>query len=136
MPTLLPWTSVEVGDVDIFAPALPCLVVYTWYVGGQPESTVTYFWQDKATGIVRHELVFMEPVTFDAAVAWSQEHAPKRGIERIHVKHARTKSKVGQKTKSKRAANAGAARPNKRGAAKRKAAKAPVRGRNRSSTAA
>ena len=41
MPTLLPWTSVAIGDLDVFAPALPSLVVYTWYVDGEPESTVT-----------------------------------------------------------------------------------------------
>ena len=29
MPTLMPWTTVEIGDVDIFSPALPSLVVYT-----------------------------------------------------------------------------------------------------------
>ena len=32
MPTLMPWTTVEIGDVEIFSPSLPSLVVYTWYV--------------------------------------------------------------------------------------------------------
>jgi hypothetical protein len=91
MPTLLPWTSVEIGDLDVFIPSPPCLVVYTSYVDDEPESTVTFFWQDESTGIVHQQLLFMEPVPFEAALKWAQEHAPTRDIERIHVKHARTK---------------------------------------------
>ncbi len=41
MPTLMSRTTVEIGDLDVFAPALPSLVVYTWYVDDEPESTVT-----------------------------------------------------------------------------------------------
>ena len=57
----------------------------------EPESTVTFFWQDENTGIVHYELLFMEPVPFETALKWAQEHAPTRSIERIHVKHVRTK---------------------------------------------
>jgi len=64
MPTLLQWTSVGIGDLDVFIPSPPCLVVYTSYVDDEPESTVTFFWQDENTGIVHHELLFMEPVPF------------------------------------------------------------------------
>jgi hypothetical protein len=56
MPTLMPWTTVEIGDVDLFSPSLPSLVVYTWYVDDEPESSVVYFWRDEDTGIVHHEL--------------------------------------------------------------------------------
>jgi len=65
------------------------LVVYTSYADDQPESTVTFFWQEEDTGIVHHQLLFMEPVPFETALKWVQEHAPTRNIERIHVKHAR-----------------------------------------------
>ena len=37
MPALMPWTTVEIGDVDIFSPSLPSLFVYTWYVDDEPE---------------------------------------------------------------------------------------------------
>jgi hypothetical protein len=67
------------------------LVVYTSYADYEPESTVTFFWQEEKTGIVHHQLLFMEPVPFETALKWAQEHAPTRSIERIHVKHARTK---------------------------------------------
>lgn len=86
MPTLMPWTTVEIGDVDIFSPALPSLVVYTWYVDDEPESSVVYFWRDEDTGIVNHELLFVGPVTFEAAVTHAKEKAPERSVERIHVK--------------------------------------------------
>jgi hypothetical protein len=91
MPTLLQWTSVGIGDQDVFIPSPPCLVVYTSYVNDEPESTVTFFWQEENTGIVHHELLFMEPVPFETALKWAQEHAPTRSVERIHVKHVRTK---------------------------------------------
>jgi hypothetical protein len=81
MPTLLPWTSVGIGDLDVFIPSPPCLVVYTSYFDDEPEST----------GIVHQQLLFMQPVPFDAALKWAQEHALTRDIERIHVKHARVK---------------------------------------------
>jgi hypothetical protein len=104
----MPWSTVEIGDVDVFAPALPSLVVYTWYVDDQPESTVTYFWRDENTGLVHHEIVHVGPVTFEAAVARAQEEAPKRGVERIHVKHARSSSNEPErKTKSGRATKVG-----------------------------
>jgi len=65
------------------------LVVYTSYADDEPESTVTFFWQEESTGMVHHQLLFMEPVPFEMALKWAQEHAPTRSIERIHVKHAR-----------------------------------------------
>src|SRR5271170_3022683 len=91
MATLLSWTSVGIGELDVFVPSPPCLVVYPSYVDGQPESCVTHFWQDENTGILNHQLVYMEPVPFETALAWAKEHAPTRQIERIHVKHARAK---------------------------------------------
>jgi hypothetical protein len=91
MPTLLPWTSVGIGDLDVFIPSPPCLVVYTSYVDEEPESTVIFFWQEENTGIVHQELLFMEPAPFETALKWAQEHAPTRSVERIHVKHSRTK---------------------------------------------
>jgi hypothetical protein len=95
MVTLLPWSSVELGDIEVFAPSPPALVVYTWYIDGEPESTVTYFWHDETTGLINHELVFAEPVGFEVALAWAQEHAPKRGVERIHIKHGPSRKKNG-----------------------------------------
>ena len=92
MPTLLPWATVEIGEVEVFAPAVPCLVVHTWYIDDQPASIVTYFWQDEATGTINHEVVFAEPVSFEEALRRAQEHAPSRGVERIHIKHAPPKS--------------------------------------------
>jgi hypothetical protein len=95
--TLIPWTTVEVGDLDIFTPAVPCLVVNTWYMDDdEPDSTVTYFWQDEATGLINHEIVFAGPVSFEAALTWAQEHAPTRSIERIHVKHGPARQKRGR----------------------------------------
>jgi len=98
----MPWSTVEIGDLEVFAPALPSLVVYTWYVDDEPESTVTYFWRDENTGLVHHEIVHVGPVTFEAAVARAQEEAPKRGVERIHVKHARSSTKPATKAKTPR----------------------------------
>ena len=92
MPTLLPWTTIEIGDLEIFAPAVPCLVVNTWYIDGQPDSTVTYFWQDEATGVINHEVVYAQPVGFENALQWAKEHAPTRGVERIHIKHGPSES--------------------------------------------
>ncbi len=98
MATLLAWTTTEIGDLDIFTPAVPCLVVHTRSINGQPDSTVSYFWQDEATGLIRHELVFAQPVSFETALAWAQEHAPTRGVERIHVKHGSAQGKQGRAT--------------------------------------
>jgi hypothetical protein len=124
MPTLLPWTSVEVGDLDIFAPAVPCLLVYTWYVEGEPDSTVTYFWQDEGTGIIHHELLFNAPVSYEEAMNWAQEHAAAGNIERIHVRHARSQErKRSRKVRPRRASKAGQASSKKRPRATRKAAK-------------
>ena len=64
---------------------------YTSYADDEPESTVTFIWQEETTGIVHHQLLFMEPVPFETALKWAEEHAPTRNIERIYVKHARTK---------------------------------------------
>jgi len=112
MPILIPWTTVEIGDLDVFAPALPSLVVYTWYVDDEPESTVTYFWRDENTGLVHHEIVHVGPATFEAAVARAQEEAPKRGVERIHVKHARA-SNTATRAKTARTAKASGRTPGK-----------------------
>jgi hypothetical protein len=113
MATLLSWTSVGIGDLDVFLPSPPCLVVYTSYADDKPESSVTYLWQDEATGQLHHELVYQQPVSFETAVAWAQEHAPTRSVERIHVKHARERKAVEPR------ARAGA----RRGAAKKTPAK-------------
>lgn len=134
MPTLMPWTTIEIGDLDIFAPALPSLVVYTWYVDDEPESTVTLFWRDDDSGMTHHELLLVAPVTFEEAVAHARQEAPKRNVERIHVRHARSPAKPAaaartkpaakaSAAKSKSAAKAGAARSKKPATAKAKAAK-------------
>ena len=128
MATLMPWTTVELGDFEIFIPTIPCLVVNTWYSDGEPASTVTHFWEDEDTGLVNHEVVFAEPVGFDAALKWAQDHAPTRGVERIHIKHGpaekkrraaakpvRRKSKKKAATGAKMGARAKAARERKRG---------------------
>ncbi len=115
MATLHSWTSVGIGDLDVFVPSPPCLVVYTSYVDDQPESSVTYFWQDEKTGMLNHQLLYMEPVAFETALAWAQEHAPTRSVERIHVKHARAKKPPEAKPAAKPAV--------KRRAAKKVAAK-------------
>ena len=60
MATLLSLTSIGIGDLDIFLPSPPCLLVYTSYAD-LPESSVTYFWQDEKTGALHHELVYLEP---------------------------------------------------------------------------
>jgi hypothetical protein len=102
MATLLSLTSVGIGDLDIFLPSPPCLLVYTSYADGQPESSVTYFWQDEKTGALHHELVYLEPAPFETALAWTQTHAPTRGVERIHVKHERGKKALGRKPRAKK----------------------------------
>jgi hypothetical protein len=125
MATLLSWTSLGIGDLDVFMPSPPCLVVYTSYEDGNPESSVTYLWQDERTGALHHELVYQQEVPFETAVAWAQEHAPTRNVERIHVKHARAKKAVERKPKAGTAAKrgpakktaAGKARPAKRSGA-------------------
>jgi hypothetical protein len=127
MPTLMPWTTVEIGDLDVFTPALPSLVVYTWYVDDEPESTVTYFWRDDTTGMIHQELVLVAPVPFEEAVTRAREEAPKRSVERIHVKHARSSNELEGKgkgkAKTKRATKTSGARSKKRAPAKRKTAK-------------
>lgn len=128
MPTLIPWTTVEIGDLDIFAPALPSLVVYTWYVDDEPESTVTFFWRDDDSGITHHELLLVAPVTFEEAVTHARQEAPKRNVERIHVRHARGPAgPAAKKAAPKRAAKAGPepagkAAPVRKAAAAKKAA--------------
>ena len=136
MATLLSWTSVGIGDLDIFVPSPPCLVVYTSYIDDEPESSVTYFWQDESTGALNHELVYQQPVSFETAVAWAQEHAPTRSVERIHVKHARAKKAVEPKARAKPVARRGATKkaPAKKTAAKKIAARkaAPAKSRRQS----
>jgi hypothetical protein len=123
MPTLMPWTTVEIGDLDVFSPALPSLVVYTWYVDDEPESSITYFWCDENTGMIHHELVLVAPVTFEEAVTRAHEEAPKRSVERIHVKHARSSNKLEGKAKTKRAGKPSVAQSKKRAPVKRKTTK-------------
>ncbi len=110
MATLLSWSSLGIGDLDVFLPSPPCLIVYTSYEDGRPESSVTYIWQDEKTGALHHELVYQQEVPFETAVAWAQEHAPTRNVERIHVKHARAKKSVEQKPKARAAAKRGPAK--------------------------
>jgi hypothetical protein len=86
MGTLLSLTSVGIGDLEVFLPSPPCLLVYTSYADGQPESSVMYLWQDEKTGALHHELIWSQ-APFETALAWAQSHAPTRGVERIHVKH-------------------------------------------------
>lgn len=88
MATLLSLTSVGLGDVDLFMPSPPCLVVNTFYVDGEAESSVTYVWQDLETGELKSELVYMQPASFETALAWAEEHAPTRAVQRIHTRHA------------------------------------------------
>ena len=47
MAILLSWPTFGIGDLDVFMPSPPCLVVYTSYEDGHPESSVTYLWQDR-----------------------------------------------------------------------------------------
>lgn len=129
MVTLLPWSTVELGDIEVFAPSPPALLVYTWHNDGEPESTVTYFSQDETTGLINYELVFAEPVGFEVALAWAQEHAPKRGVERIHVKHGPSRKKHGRpavkvRRRVKRA-------PRGKGAARSQMARAKKHGRKK-----
>ncbi len=136
MATLLSWTSVGIGDLDVFAPSPPCLVVYTSYADGRPESSVTYFWQDENTGILHHQLLYMEPAPFETALAWAQEHAPTRGVERIHVKHARAKKLAQPKARAKPARKAAAKKVAvKKAAAKKAPAKGTSRGAKRGAAA-
>jgi hypothetical protein len=104
MPTLLPWTTFELGDMDVFSPSLPSLAVYTWYVDDEPESSIVHFWQDEETGVTQSELLFLGPIAFEAAVAQAKEKAPERNVERIHVKHARSAAKAKSGAKPRRAA--------------------------------
>jgi len=133
MLALMPWTTVEIGDVDMFLPSLPSLVVYTWYVDDEPESSVVYFWRDEDTGVVHHELLFVGPATFETAVTHAKEKAPERSVERIHVKHARqanktdTKARPRSKTKTKPPAKISVAKSKKRTPAKRTIARTTVR---------
>jgi hypothetical protein len=124
---MMPWTTIEIGDVDVFAPTLPCFVVYTWYIGDEPESTLTYFWRDEDTGTVHHELLLVAPVGFEEAVTLAQDEAAKRNVDRIHVKHARSSRKREGKAETKRAAKASVAKPKKRTPVKKAATRRAVR---------
>jgi hypothetical protein len=147
MATVLSLTSVGIGDVELFMPSPPCLVVNTFYVDDEPESSVVYVWQDAETGELKSELVYMQPVPFETALAWAEENAPARSVERIHARHAakhepKPKRKAAAKRKAapkrgvapKKAASKRKTAPKKAAAAKRKAAprkkavrKAPAR---------
>ena len=136
MATVLSLTSVGIGDVELFMPSPPCLVVNTFYVDGEPESSVVYVWQDAETGELKSELVYMQPAPFEAALAWAEEHAPTRSVERIHARHApkaEPTAKPAAKRKPARKATAKRKAAPKKPASKRKAApkkaprKAPAR---------
>ena len=131
MATLLSWTSLGIGDLDVFLPSPPCLVVYTSYEDGKPESSVMYIWQHEKTGALHHELVYQQEVPFETAVAWAQEHAPTRNVERIHVKHARAKKAAGRKPGPKAGAKRGPAKKSaaRKTAPAKRAAEAKGRGR-------
>jgi len=122
MATVLSLTRVGIGDVDLFMPSPPCLVVNTFYVDGEAESSVTYVWRDEETGELRSELIYMQPAGFEAALAWAKEHAPTRNVERIHTRHApkaepkpEPKHRPARKTAAKR-------RPVRKAAQKRRTA--------------
>ena len=135
MATVLSLTSVGIGDVELFVPSPPCLVVNTFYVDGEPESSVVYVWQDAETGELKSELVYMQPVPFETALAWAEENAPIRSVERIHARHAaKTEPKLKRKPVAKRKAAPKHKAAPKKAAAKRKfapkakaAKKAPAR---------
>ena len=129
---MLPWTSIEIGDLEVSAAATPCLLVHASYVDGEPESSVTHFWQNEATGLIDHEVLFLKPVGFDEAVAWAQEQATARDVERIHVHHApATKRRLKKAAQPREAAKPG--RPMKRAKAKKilRKKKAAKRARSR-----
>ncbi len=128
MATLLSLTSVGIGDLDVFLPSPPCLLVYTSYADGEPESSVTYFWQDEKTGALHHELVYLEPAPFETALAFAQTHAPTRGVERIHVKHERRKKAL---EREPRASSAARKRLAKKAPAKKVAARKATPARTR-----
>ena len=105
MASVLSLASVEIGDIELFVPSPPCLVVNTFYVDGEAESSVVYVWQDAETGELKSELVYMQPVPFEAALAWAEENAPARSVERIHARHAaKTEPKPKRKATAKRRA--------------------------------
>src|SRR5271154_1356338 len=92
---------------------------------------VMYIWQHEKTGALDHELVYQQEVPFETAVAWAQEHAPTRNVERIHVKHARAKKAAGRKPGPKPAAKRGPAKKSaaRKTAPAKRAAGAKGRGR-------
>ncbi len=123
MATVLSLTSVGIGDVELFMPSPPCLVVNTFYVDGEPESSVVHVWQDAETGELKSELVYMQPVPFETALAWAEENAAARSVERIHARHAaKAKPKPAPKRRPARKAAAKAKAAPKRKAAPKKAA--------------
>jgi len=131
MATVLSLTSVGLGDVELFMPSPPCLVVNTFYVDGEAESSVVYVWQDAESGELKSELVYMQPVPFETALAWAEEHAPTRSVERIHARHAaKPEPKTAPAAKRRPARKVAAKRrpaPKRRVAAKKAAAKKPPR---------
>lgn len=131
MATVHSLTSVGIGDIELFVPSPPCLVVNTFYIDGEPESSVVYVWQDAESGELKSELVYMQPVSFETALAWAEENAPARSVERIHARHAaKTEPKPAPKRKAaaKRKAAPRKAAAKRKAAPKKKAAgKAPAR---------
>ena len=131
MATVLSLTSVGLGDVELFMPSPPCLVVNTFYVDGEAESSVVYVWQDAESGELKSELVYMQPVPFETALAWAEEHAPTRSVERIHARHAaKPAPKTAPAAKRRPARKVAVKRrpaPKRRVATKKAAAKKPAR---------
>jgi hypothetical protein len=124
MATVLSLTSVEIGDIELFAPSPPCLVVNTFYVDGEPESSVVYVWQDAETGELKTELIYMQPLPFESALAWAEENAAARSVERIHARHAaKTEPKAAPTRKAARKAAAKRKAAPKKAAAKKAASK-------------
>jgi hypothetical protein len=130
MASVLSLASVEIGDIELFVPSPPCLVVNTFYVDGEPESSVVYVWQDAETGELKSELVYMQPAPFEEALAWAEENAPARSVERIHTRHApkaEPKPKPARKGAAKRKAAPKKAASKRKAAPKKAARKAPAR---------
>jgi len=132
MATLLSLQSVAIGDVDLFMPSPPCLVVNTFYVDGEPESSVTHVWQDPLSGELRSELIYMQPASFENALAWAEEHASSRSVERIHTRHVAAAPKPTPAAKRKAARQPAAKRqaaPKAKAAARKPGRKAPAKRR-------
>ena len=76
---------------------------------------------------INHEVVYAQPVGFEEALQWAQEHAPTRGVERIHIKHG--PSEGGRRTRKIKSGRARAKRvsPVKKGGPRKGTKKARAR---------